>query len=235
MKELFKNVADKTDGIVTTRVGNSFVLGSVDNIVEAPVYSSSLIMAQTSVPFYQIVLRGYVNMSAEAMNLSSEVSELELKCAESGLSLYYQLMDCLLYTSLQNLDPSLVEAGAIDGIRNRFQELIYIILPQMGGSLMFGAVMQISQAFSVGGISSALVGFPSIDYAAHTIVLHISDFGNTRFELGYASALSVVLFAIMLSIKGIVNRPVSYTHLMGGAAFQKRGKEHFGRGYTLSA
>ena len=107
---------------------------------------------------------------------------------------------------LQNLDPSLVEAGAIDGIRNRFQELIYIILPQMGGSLMFGAVMQISQAFSVGNISSALVGFPSIDYAAHTIVLHISDFGNTRFELGYASALSVVLFAIMLSIKGIVNR-----------------------------
>ena len=107
---------------------------------------------------------------------------------------------------LQNLDPSLVEAGAIDGIRNRFQELIYIILPQMGGSLMFGAVMQISQAFSVGSISSALVGFPSIDYAAHTIVLHIPDFGNTRFELGYASALSVVLFAIMLSIKGIVNR-----------------------------
>ena len=107
---------------------------------------------------------------------------------------------------LQNLDPSLIEAGAIDGIRNRFQELIYIILPQMGGSLMFGAVMQISQAFSVGGISSALVGFPSIDYAAHTIVLHISDFGNTRFELGYASALSVVLFAIMLTIKGIVNR-----------------------------
>lgn len=93
MKELFKNVADKTDGIVSTRVGNSFVLGSVDNIVEAPVYSSDLIMAQTSVPFYQIVLRGYVNMSAEPMNLSSEVSELELKCAESGLSLYYQLMD----------------------------------------------------------------------------------------------------------------------------------------------
>lgn len=107
---------------------------------------------------------------------------------------------------LQNLDPSLVEAGAIDGIRNRFQELIYIILPQMGGSLMFGAVMQISQAFSVGSISSALVGFPSIDYAAHTIVLHISDFGHTRFELGYASALSVVLFAIMLAIKGIVNK-----------------------------
>ena len=93
VKELFKNVADKADGIVSTKVGNSFVFGSVDNIVEAPVYSSDLIMAQTSVPFYQIALRGYVNMSAETMNLSSEVTELELKCAESGLSLYYQLMD----------------------------------------------------------------------------------------------------------------------------------------------
>lgn len=110
---------------------------------------------------------------------------------------------------LQNLDPSLAEAGAIDGIKNRFQELIYIILPQMGGSLMFGSVMQISSAFSVGGISSALVGFPSVDYAAHTIVLHVSDFGHTRFELGYACALSVVLFAMMLGVKAIVNALLS--------------------------
>lgn len=92
MKELFNSVDEKVDGIVSTRVGNSFVLGSVDNIVDAPVYSSDLIMSQTSVPFYQIALRGYINMSATAMNLSSEVSELELKCAESGVSLYYQLM-----------------------------------------------------------------------------------------------------------------------------------------------
>ncbi len=128
-----------------------------------------------------------------------------------GIIIFVQLW-CSLGTGflafvagLQNLDPSLCEAGAIDGIKNRFQELIYIILPQMGGSLMFGAVMQISSAFSVGGISSALVGFPSVDYAAHTIVLHISDFGHTRFELGYACALSVVLFAMMLGSKKIVN------------------------------
>lgn len=128
-----------------------------------------------------------------------------------GIVIFVQLW-CSLGTGflafvagLQNLDPSLAEAGAIDGIKNRFQELIYIILPQMGGSLMFGAVMQISSAFSVGGISSALVGFPSVDYAAHTIVLHISDFGHTRFELGYACALSVVLFAMMLGVKAVVN------------------------------
>ncbi len=110
---------------------------------------------------------------------------------------------------LQNLDPSLTEAGAIDGVRNRFQELIYIVLPQMGGMLLFGAVMQIASSFAVGAISSALLGFPSVDYAGHTLVLHIQDFGQTRFELGYASAVAVVLFAIMILTKAVVNKLLS--------------------------
>jgi len=95
MQELFNNASEKVaevDGIVSANIGNSFVLGSVDNVIESPVYSSDLIMSQTSVPFYQIVLRGHVNLAATAMNLSSEVSELELKCAETGSSLFYQLM-----------------------------------------------------------------------------------------------------------------------------------------------
>lgn len=92
MEELFNKADEKTDGIVSTSIGNSFVLGGVDNIVETPVFSSDLIMSQTSVPFYHIALRGYINLAATPMNLSSEVSELELKCAETGSSLFYQLM-----------------------------------------------------------------------------------------------------------------------------------------------
>ena len=107
---------------------------------------------------------------------------------------------------LQNLDPSLAEAGAIDGVRNRFQELLYITLPQMGGMLMFGAVMQIASAFAVGPISTAMLGNPSVDYAGHTLVLHIADFGNTRFELGYASAIAVVLFLLMILTKAAINK-----------------------------
>ncbi len=107
---------------------------------------------------------------------------------------------------LQNLDPSLAEAGAIDGVRNRIQELFYITLPQMGGMLMFGAVMQIASAFAVGGISAAMLGNPSVDYAGHTLVLHILDFGNTRFELGYASAIAVVLFLLMVLTKALINK-----------------------------
>ena len=110
---------------------------------------------------------------------------------------------------LQNLDPSLAEAGAIDGVRNRFQELFYITLPQMGGMLMFGAVMQVASSFAVGGRSSALLGFPSVDYAGHTLVLHIQDFGHTRFELGYASAIAVVLFALMILTKAVINKSLA--------------------------
>ncbi len=99
---------------------------------------------------------------------------------------------------LQSIDRSLYEAGAVDGIRNRFQELVYITLPSMGPQLMFGAVMQISSSFGVGVVSSSLAGFPSTDYAAHTVLLHIQDYGTLRFQMGYASAIAVVLFAAML-------------------------------------
>ena len=96
----------------------------------------------------------------------------------------------------QALSPDIYEAGMIDGIRNRYQELIYLTLPQMKPQLLFGAVNAAVAAFAVADIPMAVAGFPSPDYAAHTLVLHMNDYGFTRFEMGYASAISVVLFAI---------------------------------------
>jgi len=99
---------------------------------------------------------------------------------------------------LQNLDRSLIEAGAVDGIKNRWQELWYIVLPSMRPQLLFGAVMQITNSLAVADISVALAGFPSVNYAGHTIVTHLMDYGSIRFEMGYASAIATVLFLIML-------------------------------------
>ncbi len=104
------------------------------------------------------------------------------------------------------VDPSLYEAADIDGIRNRYQELAYITLPIMKPQLVFSAVMQISASFSVSTISMQLCGFPSTKYAAHTIVLHIMDYGNIKYEMGYACAAAVVLFAMMLLVKFLVDR-----------------------------
>ncbi len=105
---------------------------------------------------------------------------------------------------LQGLDKSLFEAGLMDGVRNRWQELWYITLPSMKPQLMFGAVMAITQSFAVADVTQALCGFPSTDYAAHTVVNHLVDYGSLRFEMGYASAIATILFLTMIySNKGV--------------------------------
>lgn len=110
---------------------------------------------------------------------------------------------------LQSLDRELYEAAAIDGLPNRFAELWYVTLPQMGPQLLFGAVMQISTSFAVGYECMNLTGFPSTDYATQTLVLHILDFGQVRFEMGYACAVAVVLFALMLVMWVLINKLLS--------------------------
>lgn len=107
---------------------------------------------------------------------------------------------------LQTVDKSLYEAGAMDGMRNRWQELWYVTLPSMKPQLMFGAVMQITTSFAVADISTYLAGQPSVNYAATTIVNHLQDYGNLRFEMGYASAIATILFIIMISCNKLVQR-----------------------------
>lgn len=110
---------------------------------------------------------------------------------------------------LQGINRSYYEAGAIDGIRNRWQELWYITLPAMRPQLMFGAVMSISSAFSIGDVVTRLVGFPSTNYAAHTIINHLQDYGGIRYEMGYASAIATVLFLAMVITNKIVRNLLS--------------------------
>ncbi|MBO7355974.1 MAG: sugar ABC transporter permease [Lachnospiraceae bacterium] len=99
---------------------------------------------------------------------------------------------------LQGVDKSQYEAGYMDGIKNRWQELWYITLPNMKPMLMFGAVMSITQAFGVCDVTMALCGYPSTDYAARTIVTHLFDYGFSRFEMGYACSIATILFLIMI-------------------------------------
>ncbi len=106
----------------------------------------------------------------------------------------------------KTVDTTLYEAGAIDGIRNRFQEVWFLTLPQMKPQLLFGAVMQIASSFAVGAVPMTLTGFPSTDYATHTIIAHVQDYGGTRFELGYACAISTVLLVVMLLANKVVNK-----------------------------
>ena len=104
----------------------------------------------------------------------------------------------------QGIDKSMYEAGYVDGVRNRWQELYHITLPSMKPMLLFGAVMSITQAFNVCDVPRALAGYPSTDYAARTIVTHLFDYGFSRFEMGYASAIATVLFLVMILCNKVI-------------------------------
>ena len=99
---------------------------------------------------------------------------------------------------LQNVNTELYEAGAIDGIRTRWHELWYITLPSMKTILLFSAVMQIQSAFSMSSLNKTLAGYPSVNNSVDTLVSYIEDIGTARYEMGYAAALSVFLFAVIL-------------------------------------
>ena len=110
---------------------------------------------------------------------------------------------------LQTINKSLFEAAAVDGIKNRWQELWFITLPMMKSQLMFGAVMAITGAFGFGGVVTALCGFPSVNYSCHTIMHCLEDYGSQRWEVGYASAIAFVLFLIMIGANTLVNKMLS--------------------------
>ncbi|MBQ8741413.1 MAG: sugar ABC transporter permease [Clostridia bacterium] len=109
-------------------------------------------------------------------------------------------------SGLQNVSRDMYEAGAIDGIRNRWQELRYITLPAMQPMLLFSAVMQIQASFSASTIMIELAGYPSKNMAVDSIVSLMTDMATVRYELGYACAMSVVLFIMMVAARLLVGK-----------------------------
>ncbi len=106
-----------------------------------------------------------------------------------------------------NIDQELYEAAYVDGLKNRLQEIIYITIPSMKPQMLFGAVMAIVNAFNTGWIGVALSGSnPTPQYSASVITNHIDDYGFQRYEMGYASAISVVLLVMVFLISRIANR-----------------------------
>ena len=107
---------------------------------------------------------------------------------------------------LQGVEKAQYEAAEVDGVRNRWQELWYITLPNMVPQLLFGAVMAVTGSLAIADVTVALNGFPSTNYATHTIINHLNDYGIIRLEMGYACAIAVLLFFMMLFINKIVQK-----------------------------
>ena len=159
---------------------------------------------------------GYINSSLMAMGIIIEpIQWFKDPAYASTLVMIVQLW-CSMGVSflanisgLQNVNPEMYEAGAIDGVKNRWVELWYITLPSMKEIILFSCVMQIQSAFSVSGIASTLCGYPSVNYCADTLVTLLTDIGGTRYEMGLAAAMSVFLFAIMAFTRVVIGKAVA--------------------------
>lgn len=112
-----------------------------------------------------------------------------------------------MLAGLINTDHEIYEAAYMDGIKNRFQEIIYVTIPMIKPQMLFGAVMAIVNTFSVGAIGVELSGSnPTPQYSGQLIVTHIDDYGFTRYEMGYAAAISVVLLLIIYLFSIVVRK-----------------------------
>jgi multiple sugar transport system permease protein len=106
-----------------------------------------------------------------------------------------------MQAGMMTVDPQLYEAGKMDGIRNKIQEVWYITIPAMKPQLLFSAVMGIVGALKAGSIGVQLSGMnPTPGYAGQLLQNHIEDYGFIRYELGYATSLSLMLLVLMYVI-----------------------------------
>lgn len=112
-----------------------------------------------------------------------------------------------MISGILNIDQELYEAAYVDGLKNRFQEIIYITVPSMKPQMLFGAVMAIVNAFNMGWIGVTLSGAnPTPEYSGQLITNHIDDYGFIRYEMGYAAAVSVVLLLIVYAFNVVAHR-----------------------------
>ncbi len=112
-----------------------------------------------------------------------------------------------MLAGLLEINPELYEAGSLDGISNRYQEIVHITIPSMRPQMLFGAVMSLVATFQAGAIGVTLSGSnPTPQYAGQLIVNHIEDYGFLRYEMGYAAAVSVVLLLMVLAFTRLSNR-----------------------------
>lgn len=180
------------------------------NILAIIIYSPSLTNGVLMSVVWKILFsgdsNGYLNYLLLNWGLVNEpVQFLQSGSMIFGIMIFVGLWSSMgigflaMLSGILNIDKEIYEAAYVDGIKNRFQEIIHITIPSMKPQMLFGAIMSMVGTFNASGIAVALSGsYPSPQYAGWLIVDHMNDFAFVKFEMGYASALSVVLLLMVL-------------------------------------
>ena len=183
-------------------------------ILYSPSMTSAVAMAVVWKTLFSGDQNGYLNSFLMGLNLIQEpIQWLQSPQYLMAIMIVVTLWSSMgvgflaMLAGILDINPELYEAGSLDGIHNRFQEIIYITIPSMRPQMLFGAVMAIVSTFQAGAIGVTLSGSnPTPQYAGQLIVNHIEDYGFLRYEMGYAAAVSVVLLLMVLVFDRIATR-----------------------------
>ena len=183
-------------------------------ILYSPSMTSGVAMSVVWLTFFSGDQNGYLNSLLLNYSIISEpIQWLQSPEYLMTIMIFVTLWSSMgvgflaMLAGILEINPEMYEAGSLDGISNRFQEIIYITIPSMRPQMLFGAVMAIVGTFQAGAIGVTLSGSnPTPQYAGQLIVNHIEDYGFLRYEMGYAAAVSVVLLLMVLLFARVANR-----------------------------
>lgn len=183
-------------------------------ILYSPSLTGSVLISVVWKSFFSGDSRGYLNYILLELGIINEPAQfLQAPTAIFWIMVLVGLWSSMgigflaMLSGILNTNRELYEAAHVDGIRNRFQEIIYITIPSMKPQMLFGAVMAIVSTFNSSGLAAALTGAsPTPQLAGWLITDHMIDYAYSRMEMGYASALSVVLLMMVMIFYFIANK-----------------------------
>ncbi len=175
-------------------------------ILYSPSLTSGVLMAVIWKVVFSGDTRGYLNYFLLNLGFINEpVQWLQDTNMIFGIMIFVGLWSSMsvgflaMLSGILNVDKDLYEAAYVDGMKNRWQEIFYITIPSMKPQMLFGAVMAVVGTFNAAGLAVALTGsYPPPQLAGWLIVDHMNDYGFARYEMGYASAMSVVLLSMVM-------------------------------------
>jgi len=175
-------------------------------ILYSPSLTSGVLMAVIWKVTFSGDTRGYLNYFLLNLGFINEpIQYLQNTSMIFGIMIFVGLWSSMsvgflaMLSGILNIDKDLYEAAYVDGMKSRWQEIFYITIPSIKPQMLFGAVMAVVGTFNAAGLASALTGaYPPPQLAGWLIVDHMNDFGFGRYEMGYASAMSVVLLMIVM-------------------------------------
>lgn len=108
---------------------------------------------------------------------------------------YYMI---LYLAGLQAIPKTLYEAAQIDGA-TKWKQFIHVTLPMLRPTTFFVTIMLTISSFRVFDLIQVMTG-GGPGRATNVLVFQIYNEAFVRFDFGYASAIALVLFAIVLTI-----------------------------------